>query len=401
MRLKLSDRVIERKGAPPTGKAQHDIFDTRVHGLGLCCGKAARTWFIFYRDPAGKSHRTSIGRYPELSVEQARDVAEVKLKEARAGVVNVEKLEATMAELIERYLMHARLHKQENSFKQDEGYLRRNIDAQLRAQKLSAITVGTIEKLNHDVGSARGKSAANHLIRCLKRMFSLAKAWGMVGGDNPCTGVQAFKMPPRERFLTWDEVDLVHKALVPEGDWRIRSLFPMLIATGRRKSELLKLRWDQIDFGAGTLRLRRAKNNKQLLIPLPEAILQMLRALPTHGVGELVFPGNREGQPLKDINGAWDRIRSRVGLTDVTIHALRHSFASLQLQAGTPLIVVSKLLGHSSLAMSERYSHLQIEQMKGPMESHAARILSVTQEQSGVGSTESSETLRQVGVSPS
>lgn len=393
--VKLSDRVIERL-KPQDGRKQYDVFDKQT-GLGLCCSNGgARTWFIFWRDNAGKSHRKSIGRYDRgMTVEQARDAAVTLLKEARAGV-DV-KHTVTVGELLAKYLEHARMHLAANTFAQVKLSLDLGVDESLRAAELNTVDREKIEQLHHDVGQTRGTSAANHLLANLKRVFSLGRAWKMLRGENPATGIEQFKRPLRERYLTRAELLRLNESLLAEGDWRFREFYPLLLSLGMRKSELMKMTWDRIDFDAHSILLRRTKNGKQLTLPLSEPVAARLRALPSYGCDGHLFPGNISGKPLSNINDAWQRIRSRAGIPDVRPHDLRHSFASFNLQAGVPLPVISRLMNHSSLQQTMRYAHAGVEQLRTPMEAHSAFILgdptpgnSVAQEP---GSTESSEIL--------
>jgi len=100
--------------------------------------------------------------------------------------------------------------------------------------------------------------------------------------------------------------------------------------------------------------------------------MQILIELPSRGASEFVFPGNRADKPLSAPGYAWKRIRDRAGLPGLHIHDLRHSFASFLINDGAPLEVVSSALGHSSLAMTQRYAHLKSETVRSAMEKTAA-----------------------------
>jgi integrase len=377
MKRKLSDRVIDRL-KPHATRPQYDVFDEKETGLGLCYSNGgARTWFIFWRDTAGEDHRMSFGRYDKgTKTAEAKETAKAKLKAIRAGVEPV-KNDPTMGDLVERYLEHARAHKAASSVKQDVNILALGVTQELRAQRLSTITRDQLEELHGSVGRTRGKSAANHLVKCLRHMLELAKDWNMLRGDNPCGRFKFFKMAPPERYLSMGELRRLHDALLAESDWRWRAFFPLLLSLGLRKSELLRLSWDRVDFEGRTLRLSRTKNGKPLVLHLSDSIASMLKDLPSYGTSQFVLPGNRADSHLVAPGYAWERIRERAGLEDVRIHDLRHSFASLNLAAGVPLLTISKMMNHSSLSQTQRYAHLQIEAMRTPLDNHAALILGV------------------------
>jgi integrase len=380
MKRKLSDRVIDRL-KPHATRPQYDIFDEKQTGLGLCYSNGgARTWFIFWRDSAGEDHRMSFGRYDKgMKTAEAKAAAETKLKAIRAGVAPV-KGEPILGELVERYKKHAQARMAASSFKQISSNLKLGITShpELCAKKLSEVTREQLEDLHGEVGRTRGKYAANHLVKVLRTMFGLARDWHMCSGDNPCR-VGFFKVTGRERFLSMGELRRLNAALLADPDWRWRAFFPLLLSLGLRKSELLGLPWDRVDFEAKTLRLSRTKNGKPLMLPLSDSIISRLKELPSYGTSQFVFTGNRDGNHLKSPGYAWERIRERAGLEDVRIHDLRHSFASFLLAAGNSLPMISKALNHSSLAMTQRYAHLQIDALRAPLDSHAALMLGVTE----------------------
>lgn len=377
MKRKLSDRVIDRL-KPHATRPQYDVFDEKQTGLGLCYSNGgARTWFIFWRDSNGEDHRMSFGRYDKgMKTAEAKEAAEAKLKAIRAGVEPV-KTEPTMGDLIGRYLEHARAHKAASSVKQDVNILGLGVTQELRARRLSTITREQLETLHGSVGRTRGKSAANHLVKCLRHMLELAKDWNMLRVDNPCSRFKLFKMEPSERYLSLGELRRLNDAPLAESDWRWRAFFPLLLSLGLRKSELLGLSWDRVDFEAKTLRLSRTKNGKPLMLFLSDLVASRLKALPSYGAGQFVFPGNRADSHLVAPGYAWERIRERAGLEDVRIHDLRHSFASFNLAAGVPLATISKMMNHSSLSQTQIYAHLQIDALRAPLDNHAALILGV------------------------
>jgi integrase len=142
-----------------------------------------------------------------------------------------------------------------------------------------------------------------------------------------------------------------------------------------RKNELLKLTWNRVDFNLRTATIEKTKNGKVLAQPMVEAAIDILAGLPSRGVSEFVFPGNRDGRPVAAPDDAWERIRARGGIPDLHIHDLKHSFASFLINASVPIEVVSKALNHSSLKMTMRYAHLKTETLRAAMEKAAPRML--------------------------
>ena len=138
---------------------------------------------------------------------------------------------------------------------------------------------------------------------------------------------------------------------------RVLSSIHLLMLTGCRKSEVLALRWQDVDLETGELRLRDAKTGARTVPLSREAagVLAGARRLPG---SPWVIPGRKPGDRLRNIDEPWRRIRTRAGLDGVRIHDLRHSFASRALALGESLPMIGKLLGHTQIRTTARYAHL-------------------------------------------
>ncbi len=162
----------------------------------------------------------------------------------------------------------------------------------------------------------------------LAKAFNLAEVWGWrPEGSNPTQHVQAYKMPKRERHLSPAELGRLSdvlaeaertQAIKPEPIAAIR----LLILTGCRLNEILKLRWGYVDFEGRCLRLPDSKTGPKT-VPLNSAALELLSEIERRDGGPFVIPG-RKGSHLRSLTGQWQRIRSSAGLEDVRLHDLRH-----------------------------------------------------------------------------
>ena len=132
----------------------------------------------------------------------------------------------------------------------------------------------------------------------------------------------------------------------------------LLMLTGCRKSEILTLRWTDVDPEAGELRLADAKSGPRT-VQLPPAAVGLLETLPRRNDSPWVFPGrDRDGRLGGGLDRAWRLVRASADLEDVRLHDLRHSFASRALALGETLPVIGKLLGHHDIETTARYAHL-------------------------------------------
>ena len=127
--------------------------------------------------------------------------------------------------------------------------------------------------------------------------------------------------------------------------------------------KILGLRWDDLNFDTGKMRLRDSKTGARM-VPLSAAAVGVLSALPRIEDNPWVITGRKAGAHLTDVQHPWRRIRARAGLDDVRIHDLRHSFASRALALGESLSMIGKLLGHTQVQTTARYAHLANDSVK-------------------------------------
>ena len=148
---------------------------------------------------------------------------------------------------------------------------------------------------------------------------------------------------------------------------RYRWLLPIMqvaLHTGLRKTSIVTLRWGDLDFDRKviTVRATNSKTGRMLRVPMNLLVEQTLLALGKRsdgtdkGAGDAVFT-NEADEPVTSIRTAWEGAVAEAGLVNFTFHDLRHTFASRLVAAGVPLLHVSKLLGHSTILMTQRYSH--------------------------------------------
>ena len=150
-------------------------------------------------------------------------------------------------------------------------------------------------------------------------------------------------------------------------NWLAAQAIKTLMLTGARRGEVVHAKWGCIDWPGNTLLVPVAKSGKPRHVSLSDAAVAVLRGVYEHadrcGPEDDVF--DTDDVRTNSFHWHWDRMRKRVGLGDVRMHDLRHSFASRLVNKGVSLYVVQNLLGHSSAAMTQRYAHLAKDTLKG------------------------------------
>ncbi|NLI34240.1 MAG: site-specific integrase [Deltaproteobacteria bacterium] len=274
----------------------------------------------------------------------------------------------TLGDLWEKYLPWAREHKK--TWKDDEWYYRKHIEPRFKSKALDAITPFDIEKMKTELKkgiNARGRPFApqtiKHQIVILRRLYNLARKWGLYDGKSPVESVQMPKVDNQKTEYLRDEE--AERLLAVLDTWPFKdtaAFIKFAMFTGLRRGELFKLTWDDVDFDRGMVTLRDPKGGKSQTIPVCSPALDVLRELDV--VSTFVFPG-KDGKQRTDFKGPWGRIRKAAGLPEgFRFHGLRHHYASTLVSNGVDLAVVKELLTHKDMTTTQRYAHLRPDAVK-------------------------------------
>lgn len=224
---------------------------------------------------------------------------------------------------------------------------------------ISEISQQRIERYLTDHTETRGWSVASrnvYLIR-LKALFTKAVEWKMLE-SSPAKPVEFLRgQEARTRFLTAAEIE----KLLDGASKRFRPLLTLALHTGMRKGEIFRLRWPDIDFQARIITVNVTKSGKRRSIPMDETLVETLRTLPSRFKQGVVFPSQTTGEALTDVSKIFPLLCDKVGLKDIHFHDLRHTFASHLVMSGVDIRTVQELLGHATMSMTMRYSHLAPE----------------------------------------
>jgi len=336
------------------------VSKKRQHGIYLRHLSTGPEWYIRYRFPqtrTGRLFRERCGPGAQ-GLEAAKVLLGERLQDIRQGrdpslrVIAPRLFETVVDEFNEKYV--ALKSRDPRSYKNKVLMLRRAF----AGRTLQSITTRDIEDYIAD-GRAEGWSGStgNRLRAVAHKVFKWAIDRGYYGSENPVTKVTKVpENPGRTRFLTGAEAEkLVAKAA--------RHLQPVIITalhTGGRLSEILALRWSAVDLARGVLYFDRGttKNGRQREIPIDATLDTTLRALRrVRSISGFVF--TYRGQRLRNLRTGFEAAVERAGMgTEVTFHVLRHTYASWFVLNGGDVYVLQRLLGHCTISLTARYSHL-------------------------------------------
>jgi integrase len=234
---------------------------------------------------------------------------------------------------------------------------------------ITSLTRGQLQDWVDDVGAERGKAAANRAINLMAAVIN----WGIKRGylpsiDNPCRGVERFKVKSRERFVLPHELDRL-KAAINEEKPVLRDFFWMLLLTAARRGNVLAMRWQDVDTSLAVWRIPETKNGDSQYVALSHAALAVLnRRINDPGRSDWVFPGKGKDGHLKEPKRAWQRILKRAGLENLRIHDLRRTVGSYMAIKGADGFLIAKALGHKDLRSTQVYARMNLEPVRQAIE---------------------------------
>jgi integrase len=368
--------------------ARATYYDTKTAGLQLRVTPAGVKTFSMYRRTkgGGTPERVTLGRFPTMTVEQARKAAATVNAEIEGGanpaeVKRVFKEEQTLAEFFEEYGTRHGVKKL--AWAADQQRFRDYLQKPLGNRKLSAITRADIARIISGAQKAGRAVATVRNIRALASgLFSKAIEWGYLEA-NPASGVRVAGVKvSRDRFLQPDELPRFFAALAEEPSVAMRDFILLALLTGARRANVLTMHWREIDLSAGNWRLPVTKNGTPQTVTLcPEAV-EILTARQESTAGGFVFPGiGATGHMVEPQKGV-ERIMERAGIpygrnaaNGVTLHDLRRTLGSWQARTGASMAIIGKSLNHKSQQATAIYARLDLDPVRAAVNTATAAML--------------------------
>lgn len=364
-KIRLTNKSID---ALPPLHEPYQVWDADLPCFGIrVLPSGKKTYFFKYRvggGGAGRQRKPSIGRHGTITCEEARMRArEWALIVQQGGDPAADRVRMrsapTVNDLCDRFWSaHVQAHLKPGSQGEIRRHLRRFIRPQLGRLKVNDVRRDDIARLHNRMIDTPYQ--ANRVLSTLSKMFNLAEMWGLrTDGSNPCRHLRKFREGQRERFLARTEIIRLTKELERQesASPHFVGFLRIALLTGMRKMEILTLRWEYIDFDARRIDLPDSKTGKRS-IPISAVAEEAIRRIPRVPGNPFVIAGTIEGKHANGIQKFWQRLRMRVGIEDVRIHDLRHTFASVAAVNGVSLYFIGHLLGHRQASTTARYAHL-------------------------------------------
>ena len=313
--------------------------------------------FIYQGKRYRKSTTTSDRKLAKLIL---RDI-ELKIVRESFGFGELESKKLRLAEFFDKYLEFSLATKAKNSYLLDKHssclFLRFAGNVQLTLIQTKLVEDFKVSRL-YEVKP----SSVNLELRHLKSMFQSAVEWGDLD-KNPCSKVKQVKIKNSNlpKYFTKEQVREI-LAVIPDG--KLKNLIRFYLHTGCRRGEALALSWEDIDLHFRRIIIRESKSGESRMIPINTQLYKTLLCVERNGNTVFDFSKWYVSHKFKQ----YLKVADIKGAGNLTVHSLRHTFASHLVMAGVDLYTVAKLLGHSSVAVTEMYAHLAPDHLKASVE---------------------------------
>lgn len=361
-RVKLTDRFVHSiKGK----KRRVEVHDAICPGLHLrVTSRSVKTFSLVYRQ--GAVVRRTLGRYPQLSLADARKSAMALLRDVSLQLPRecspAASATPTLAELIAAY---ARLHLEPNlrSWRNVKASLEQPAMATLRTVKITDVDKPQVlEVLDGLVDAGKPHGAAN-LLKGLRAMFNWAVSRGQLT-ENPCAKLRSpVRAKPRERMLTDDEIGRILRAC-PDMPVPFGAMVQMLLLTGARRNEVGQMTWSELSGNLWVIPAARAKNGKANALMLPPAAMAILSELDPGERRGFVFTTTHGLKASSDFSKRKRLLDAASGVSGFRLHDFRRFARTKFSELGVPWEVARRILGHSADALDGTYDRHDYRQQK-------------------------------------
>lgn len=367
---------------PEAGK-RAVYHDAKTTGLQIrVTSTGAKTFSILRRIKGGQPERVTLGRFPDMTIEQARraaaDVnAAIENGANPAEVKRAHREEPTFAEVFDLFIPGKRKRNgqplSERTKRDYRDCLRIHL-GKIKNLKLSQIGRDDIRRA-HAAATKISPASANRAVAIVSSVYNYATdELQLYSGANPAAKIKKNFEAPRERFAQADEMPRLVAAMAadPLGDF-----FLLALLTGARRANLQAMRKSEINLAEGIWRIPVTKNGTSQNVTLsPEAVIVLRNRIDASDPKvDFVFPGTGKTGHLAEPKTAWARILKTAEISDLRIHDLRRTLGSWQAKAGASLSIIGKSLNHKTHQATAIYARLDLDPVRASVNTATTAML--------------------------
>ena len=383
---KLTKRVVENL---TSAIAEKFVWDSEVKGLGIRIKPSgSKSYFIQYRNHTRRTRRMVLGSCSVLALDEARSLAREKLVDVIKGLdPSAERKALLNSETVEQlcfwYLREAEAGRllgrkrrpiKSSTLKADRNCITSHVVPLIGRLLVSGVVKADIEKLMADITRGKtakprngrggvttgGRGVAVRVVTVLHSIFEHAIRMDLVD-SNPVRGIRKPAYQVKDRRLSEAEIIQLGRTMAnmaKEGESPTGILaIKFLLLTGFRRNEALALRTSWIGRSGGFIQFPDTKSGRQVRI-IGQAATSLIHSKFSRKDDCYVFPADFGGGHFIGLPRVLGRITLRAGISGITLHTLRHTFASMAAEMGFTELTIAGLLGHASRGVTQRYIHI-------------------------------------------
>lgn len=337
--------------------AQYELFDRSLPGFGIRVAPGGAKSFVLVYRFQHRSRRMTLGRFPVLTLSEARKLAKEALAQVAKGIDPANATTAdrdSVAELlfpvVADKFVEEYAKRKTRSWRQTSAILQRAFGKRWKHTAITDITKAMVRTALNDIIANRGEAAANRSFAELRKMLNWCVRFDLLL-QSPCLGLPLPCKPrSRDRVLSGDELRSIW--LAADGmDYPFGAVVKLLILTGQRRSEVAQLRWQDIDRERNVWHQHTNKSGRPHLVPLSAAACALIESLPRlHD--ECVFPARNRSRPLSGFSKWKAELDRRSHVVGWTLHDIRRTLATGLAERGVPIAIGELILNHRSGKLS-------------------------------------------------
>ena len=374
-KFNFSQATLSNLATPSKSEKHYIVRDSIQRGLILMVNYGGTKTFYFRTKFKRKKTMIKIGMFPYVTVETARNKAFSLYNGIRNGDLPQNKPVLTVYELFyNEYLpKYAKIFKKSNTWQENERIFNKHF-ATLKDKNVNELDRNIIDNWHKNIGHNNGLYMANRCLALMRHMLNMAIDWGFIQ-VNPATHIKLFREIARDRFLQPNEIHNFIAALQSTNNTQLKHFILLLLFTGQRKSNILLLRWENINLQNNLLYLPDTKNNQPQQIPLTQQAINVLNEIGIKDTG-WVFPSkDSKSGHLESPKSFWKRLLKNADIQNLRMHDLRRTMGSYQAIIGSSMNVIGKSLGHKSLQSTAVYARLSLAPVRDSMQKATDEIL--------------------------
>jgi len=380
---------------PLTESGQSLYWDKKLPGFGLRVGQVQKTYIVQKRI-RGKTVRFSLGVHGVLTPLLARKEAIKRLADMTRGKNPTdEKRQAKAASVslsqVFAAFLETRVLKPGTRYNYEK--IMNHCFSDWMRKEIAGISKDMISRRHAKIGNDSGGAYANFSMRVMRAVinFAMGKYENSKGEsllrENPVNRLSQtrawFKVSRRDDYIPANELPAFFDAVESLKSATVRNYLLVLLFTGLRRNEAAKLKWENVDFSAKTIKILDTKNREPLTLPLSNYLYDLFKRRSETVSGDYVFPGNGKAGHIIEPKRQFKKIREAVN-HKITLHGLRRTFITIADSIDLPAYAIKRLVNHKmSGDVTAGYIVSDVERLRDPAQKIADYILKMAGEETG------------------